>query len=97
MPFSHTTNALPDCSTDRSFPIGSRLALTRVGHGAATRLVAPLAPAQVGPTRAEDVPAAPDTLDVAQLSALYEAAHDLNVGTIAVIHTHQDHAIVLLD
>src|SRR4051812_31587876 len=41
-----------------------------IEHGAAASLVTPLAPAELGAARPEDVPAAPHALDLPQLAAL---------------------------
>src|SRR5882724_10628124 len=67
-----------------------------VEHGAATRLVAALAPAELVAARAEDVPAPPHALHPAQLAALDEAADDLDVRPVAVVHADHDDPVALL-
>ena len=68
----------------------------QVEHGAAAGLIAPLAPAELVAARPEDVPAAAHALDPAQLAALHEAADDLHVRPVAVVHAHHHHAVALL-
>src|SRR4051812_33621096 len=67
-----------------------------IQHGAATGLVATLTPAELGAPGPEDVPAAPYALDLSQLAALHEAAHDLDIRPVAVIHPHHHYPIALL-
>src|SRR6185437_3417824 len=64
-----------------------------VYHGPATRLIPPLAPTELRPGWPVDVPAAPRALDRAELPALHEAANDLHVRPIPVVHPHHDHAV----
>ncbi len=70
--------------------------VTQIEHGAATGFVAPGSPAQLGPAGTEDVPAAPDALNLAQFSALHEAADDLDVGAIAMVQGHHEYPLLLL-
>ena len=65
--------------------------LTEVEHRTAARFIAPLTPAELGATGAEDVPAAADALQPAKFATLNEAAHDLHVGPITMIHA--DHQV----
>src|SRR4029453_6666473 len=65
--------------------------VTQVEHGAASGLVAPSAPSELGPAGTEDMPAAANALDLPELSALDEAADDLHVGAVPVVERdHQD-------
>ncbi len=70
--------------------------IAEVEHGAAAGLLAAEPPAELGPARPEGVPAAADAGDAAQLPALDEAPHDLDVGPVAVGGGRHEHAIPLL-